>query len=94
MNVKKLSRYDRPGPAGPGFTSISFDSKIKRRETHTGTFLEMRVHVTKVITMHSKWDAGQTADINIFRVKTKGETREIGFLSETKEILKGMLIGL
>ena len=54
----------------------------------------MRVRVTKIITMHSKWDAGQTADINIFRVKTKGETREIGFLSETKEILKGMLIGL
>ena len=81
MNVKKFSRYDRPGPVpGPGFISISFESKIKRMETHTGTFLEMRVHVTKVITMHSKWDAGQTADINIFRVKTKGDTREIGFL--------------
>ena len=49
--------------------------------------------MTKVITMHSKWDAGETADINIFIVRTKGETREIGFLSETKEILWGMSIG-
>ena len=43
--------------------------------------------MTKVITMHSKWDAGHTADINIFSVKTKGDTREIGFLSDTREIM-------
>ena len=59
---------------------MSFESKTKSKEIHTGTFLVMRVHVINMITRHRKWDEGQTADIDIFRDKRNGLTREISFL--------------
>ena len=80
MKVKKFSRYDWPGP---GFISMSLESKTNRRETQTGTFLEMKEQVTKKIIRQSKWDAGQTAVTNRFKDRQNIQTLEIGFFSET-----------
>ena len=40
----------------------------------------MRVHVINMTTRHRKWDDGQTADIDIFRDRKNGQTREMSFL--------------
>ena len=81
MKVKKLSRYEWPGP---GLISTSLESKTNRRETHTGTFLEMRKHVTKKILRHCKWDGGQTVVRNTVKDRLNKQTLKIGFLGEIR----------
>ena len=63
---------------------MSLESKTNKRETHTGTILDMREHVTKKIIRQSKWDTGQTAITNRFRDRPNVQALEIGFRSEIR----------
>ena len=87
MKVKKLSWY------GPGFISMSFESKINTSETHIGTCLFIRVQVTKTITRQKMWDSGHEADANRCKDRKNGLTRDRTLLRKIAVISRCIIIG-
>ena len=68
---------------------MSLESKTNKKETHTGTFLVMREHVTKRISIESKWHTGLTADVNRLKDRRKGHVWEMRLLNLNKMATSG-----